>query len=159
MRLARLALVSVCACLLTAGPAAAAPQNVLAASYAVPTPPTTAVAGTTLQVQVQIANSGDEPWISGGIYPVNLTYHWYDGAGAAVIWDGARTPLGADPVLPLGKRDVTATVVAPAQPGQYTLRFALVREGVAWFAPSAPLAIAVQAASFVATYQPATPPA
>ncbi len=137
----------------------AAPLNVLAATYAVPTPPATVAAGATVQVSVQLTNTGDEPWNSTGANPVNLTYHWYDASGtSAVVWDGVRTPLGAD-VAAKAQRTVSATVVAPASAGQYLLRFALVKEGVAWFTPSAPLSVVVAAATYTATYQVPTPPA
>src|SRR2546425_5688631 len=129
----RALLPAVLSTLLCVGSAAAAPAAVLAATYAVPTQPTAVVAGGALQIPVSLTNTGDEPWLVTGASPVNLTYHWYDAVGTVIVWDGARTPLGTDPVAPQGKRDVTATVVAPAQPGQYALRFALVKEGTAWF--------------------------
>jgi peptidoglycan hydrolase-like amidase len=142
---------------LLANTSLAAPLNVLAATYTVPTPPTTAVIGATLQVSVQLTNTGTETWNAAGANPVNLSYHWYDGSGAAVAWDGMRTPLGGD-VAPQGQRTVAANVVAPAAAGAYTLRFALVKEGIAWFAPSQPLLVTVQPATYSATYQVATPP-
>ncbi|HZP95170.1 MAG TPA: SpoIID/LytB domain-containing protein [Candidatus Limnocylindria bacterium] len=137
----------------------AAPLGVLAATYAVPTPPAAVAAGATIAVAVQLTNTGDEAWTSTGANPVNLTYHWYDASGStAVVWDGVRTPLGAD-VAPQGQRTVTATVVVPASPGRYLLRFALVKEGIAWFAPSAPLSVTAQPATYTAAYTVAAPPA
>ncbi|HEX9269456.1 MAG TPA: N-acetylmuramoyl-L-alanine amidase [Candidatus Limnocylindria bacterium] len=62
---------------------------------------------------------------------VNLSYHWYDAAGNVVTWDGARTSLAG---LRIGEvRAVAAPVIGPASPGQYTLRWDIVQEGVTWF--------------------------
>jgi SpoIID/LytB domain protein len=87
---------------------------------------------------------------------VNLSLHWYDAAGGSVLWDGPRAALGA-PVEPNASRTVTATVTAPPVPGSYLLRFALVKEGVAWFPPSNPLPITALA-GFIATVAPPTLP-
>jgi len=140
----------------SAAPAAAAPQGALAATYQV-TPPVTAGAGTTLQLPVTLTNpAGADGWNAGGPNPVNLTYHWYDGAGNVVVWDGIRTGLGAD--VPAGtSRTVTATVAVPAAAATYTLKLALVKEGVAWLAPSAGYAVQVNPA-FAASYGPVTLP-
>ncbi len=137
--------------------ALAAPLSILLAQYEVPTPPVTAAASATMQVAVRVTNVGTEPWNASGASPVNLAYHWYDAAGAVVVFDGERTPLGAD--VGLGaQRAVTANVVAPAAPGQYTLRFALVKEGVAWFPPSAAYPVTIVSATYIAGYQVVTPP-
>ena len=140
-----------------AGPAAAAPQGALAATYQA-APPSSAGAGTTIQLPVALSNpTGAESWNAGGPNPVNLTYHWYDGAGTVVVWDGLRTALGAD--VPAGtSRTVTATIAVPANAATYTLRLALVKEGVAWLAPSAPYAIQAIPA-FAAAYGTAALPA
>jgi SpoIID/LytB domain protein len=125
----------IAAMLISATPAAAAPQGTLAATYQA-TPPATAGAGTTLSLAVTLTNpSGADAWNAGGANPVNLTYHWYDGAGNVVVWDGLRTSLGTD--VPAGtSRTVTATVAVPAVAATYILKLALVKEGVAWLAPS-----------------------
>jgi GT2 family glycosyltransferase len=62
---------------------------------------------------------------------VRLSYHWYDEAGKVVQWDGERTNLPHD----LGPQDsvtVDMLVLAPFDPGTYTLEITLVREGIAW---------------------------
>ncbi|TMC35306.1 MAG: hypothetical protein E6J24_04330, partial [Chloroflexi bacterium] len=129
MRLiARIALPAVLACLLAGSPALANP-GVFGAAYGTATIPATIVATSTFQVSVSLTNTGDEPWTTGGSNPVNLSYHWYDAAGTPQVWEGARTFIGSIPVVPLGKITVNANVVAPASAGQYTLRFALVKEG------------------------------
>ncbi len=158
MRIVRLAIPAILsACLIAAPSAAAAPLALLSATYSVATPPTTAGAGITLPVNVQLLNTGDEPWTTAGVYPVNLSYHWYDSSGSTVQWEGARTPLGAA-VGPQTSTTIAATVIPPNAPGSYQLRFALVKEGVAWFPPSAPFTVVVQGATFTATYSVAAPP-
>jgi len=77
-------------------------------------------------VLVSLTNTSSFNWGAG----VNLAYHWYDAAGNTVIWDGVRTPLS---LAPGASGTVKATVVGPAAPGTYTLRFDVVREGIAWF--------------------------
>ncbi len=135
----------------------AAPLTVLDAEYVVPAPPASVAAGVTVTVSVQLRNTGDEPWTTTGANPVNLAYHWYDAAGAVVLWDGARTPLPAA-VAAGGSATVAASVTAPSSAGVFGLRFALVKEGVAWFPPSQPLAVTVIPPLYTATYQVAAPP-
>ncbi len=152
MRIVRLALpLALIACLLASGPAAASPERLLAASYTVPTPPVSLVQGVSSQVTVVVQNTGDELWASAGANPVNLSYHWSDAAGSAVVWEGARTPI----VVPVGSGTqitLQANVQAPAGPGLYRLNFALVKEGVAWFPQSAPFTVTVASPTVSATY-------
>jgi len=143
---------------LSASPVLAAPLGTLAATYQA-TPPTSAGAGTSIQVPVTVTNTSTagETWNTSGTAPVNLSYHWYDGAGNVVSWDGVRTPLGAD-VPPAGTKTVTATVNVPSAAATYSLKFALVKEGVAWLAPSG--AYPVQAVpAFAASFGAVTLPA
>jgi hypothetical protein len=52
--------------------------------------------------------------------------------GKVAVYNGIRTPLPHD--LPPGESvALTATIQAPAQAGDFTLRLTMVREGVAWF--------------------------
>src|SRR5436309_2339443 len=155
--IARIALPAVLACLL-AGSQALANPGVFGAAYSTPTVPNTVVATASFQVSVSLTNTGDEPWTTGGSNPVNLSYHWYDPSGTPQVWEGARTFIGSIPVVPLGKITVNANVLAPATAGQYTLRFALVKEGVTWFPPSVPLPIFAQAAYVAQVTANAVPP-
>ena len=98
MRIVRLAIPAILsACLIAAPSAAAAPLALLSATYSVATPPTTAGAGITLPVNVQLLNTGDEPWTTAGVYPVNLSYHWYDSSGSTVARPSARRPRRPSP--------------------------------------------------------------
>src|SRR5438093_968515 len=130
----------------------------LTASYVAQTPPQAAPAGNAIQIAVALTNNGNQTWSVAGSNPVNLTYHWYDATGNTVIsWDGLRTALGAD-VAPTTSKTVTANVLVPKHPGQYHLRFALVKEGVTWFPPSVPLPIFAQAAYVAQVTANAVPP-
>jgi SpoIID/LytB domain protein len=81
---------------------------------------------------VTVVNSGNQPWNTTGANPINLAYHVFDAAGNTVVWDGARTALGAD-VLPGQSKLLTLSFTSPASSGSYTLAIDLVREGIGWF--------------------------
>ncbi|MGH2451733.1 MAG: SpoIID/LytB domain-containing protein [Candidatus Limnocylindria bacterium] len=119
-------------------PALAGPGALLSAGYQA-SPPAEVAAGTRVTVPVILTNTGDEtwePWTDApAVGTVSLTYHWYDAEGRLVLWDGVRSSIGA-PFAPGAQRAVDATVELPQRPGSYFLRFALVKEGLAWFEPS-----------------------
>jgi len=144
-------------CLLLATPVLAAPLPVLSATYTVPTPPTALVQGASVPVSITVQNVGNEIWNVAGTNPVKLSYHWYDAAGNSVMWDGPRTLLLND-VAAGASHTLSALVAAPVTPGAYRLNFALVKEGVAWFAQSAAYIVQVSSATTSATYTVATPP-
>ena len=132
------------------------PSATTSATYAVATPPTSIPAGANAQIAVALTNTGNQTWNIAGANPVNLSLHWYDASGNTVLWDGPRTKLDAA-VDPNTSRTIIATVTAPPAPGAYLLRFALVKEGVAWFPPSNPLPITALA-GFIAVVTPPTLP-
>jgi hypothetical protein len=105
---------------------------------------------------VTVKNVGAVPWPRGGFAPVRLSYHWLDGAGKAVVWDGPRTDLPKD-LAPNESVTLTFPVTAPKHAGAYTLVVDLVQEGVAWFAQkgSRPARLDVQVAkpSFEASWK------
>src|SRR5207247_3538320 len=86
----------------------------------------------TKTLAVKLTNNGNIPWNAAGSNPVDLSYHILDAAGRAVVWDGARTPLGAD-VLPGASKDLSITFATPGLSGSYTLVVDLVREAIGWF--------------------------
>jgi hypothetical protein len=92
----------------------------------------TFIAGATHSVDVPLTNIGTSPWNATGNTPVRLSYHWRDGAGRLLVWDGVRTSLPAD--VPIGgTTTLAARIVAPDVGGSVHLTIDLVREGVAWF--------------------------
>ena len=102
--------------------------------------------GQTTTVPITITNTGRRIFPATDPTPVRLSYHWLDGSGATVVWDGLRTALPAD-LKPGQSVQLRATVSAPPNVGQFTLRFDLVEEGIVWFSdrgnPTGDLPVAV----------------
>ena len=145
-----------------AGPSAAP----LAATYQAQIPASMGAAADAT-VSVTVTNAGDETWeLYGppltivGKGQVALAYHWYDAAGAVVVWDGVRSSLGGGgtTVKPLQSVTAPARIRAPDKVGAYTLRLALVKEGVEWFPPSQPFAVQVNPAFNAKFTTPAVSP-
>ncbi len=127
------------------------------ATYDASAVPRSAAAGATFTASVKVTNSSSFAWTAAGGVPVRLSYHWLDTAGKTVVWDGRRTNLGSD--LAVGaSATLAAAVAAPAAKGAYTLRFDLVRDGLAWFSDKgvrpADVALAV-GSGFGGSYAPA----
>ena len=87
--------------------------------------------GESRTLAVTVTNNGNVPWSASGPNPVNLAYHITSSSGAVVVWDGARTGIGAD-LLPGQARSINVAYTAPTEVGTYTLAIDTVREGVAW---------------------------
>ncbi len=96
-------------------------------SSMLPGTPAALAPGATATVPVKVQNLGQTTWDAS----VNLSYHWYDATGRAVVWEGLRTPL--DGTAPGELREVAAQVAVPGVAGTYTLKWDIVREGYAWF--------------------------
>ncbi len=109
------------------------------------------VAGASASVTVTVTNSGSATWTGTGANPVDVSYHWYDGTGQLIAWDGARTTIGSD-LAPGASRTIVAAAQAPITAGSYVLALDVVREGVAWFGAPLRLATMVEPARYVATY-------
>ena len=122
-------------------------------SSMLPSTPPTMATRMTQSVPVRIQNLSSADWDAA----IGLSYHWVDGAGRVVVWDGLRTPVAGIKVNEV--RDVVAQVAGPPSAGAYTLRWDIVREGAAWFSsqgdqmPAATVAVAVPA--YGALYAPA----
>jgi len=109
------------------------------------------VAAQARELPVRFRNRGREsfPW-GDWSPPVRAAYHWLTPNGDAFIYEGHRTLLpstlgpGREAIVPLH-------VVAPPEPGPYTLEMDLVHEGVRWFGCCARVSVTVEA--------PAGPPA
>jgi hypothetical protein len=89
-------------------------------------------AGVTSRVRLRLANAGSAPWRSSGREGVQLSYHWLDPLGNAIVWDGPRTSFEAT-VQPGDEVELEANLVAPRPPGSYRLAFDLVSEYRYWF--------------------------
>lgn len=108
------------------------PLRTFAAEIAAENVPRRIAAGTSMSVRVRVKNTGDQRWLAGGPRPVNATYHWLDGAGNVVVYEGRRTRLPRD--LDGGDEAVLELAVdAPERGGAHVLRITLVQESIAWF--------------------------
>lgn len=108
-------------------------------------------AGAKAQVRLRLQNAGSAAWRSRGKGGVQLSYHWLDDRGNAIVWDGPRLAF-ARPVAPGEEAEAELDVRAPQPPGRYRLAFDLVEELRFWFAEigSAPLELDVVVAPRIA---------
>jgi len=130
-----------------------------AASYSIAAT-TNVFLGESKTLAVTVINSGNVAWNAAGANPIDLSYHIFDAAGKAVVWDGARTSIGTD-LQPAEARTLNIAYTAPGTIGTYTLAIDTVREGVAWFsgigspAANAPLLVT---SGFAGGYDQTTTP-
>jgi hypothetical protein len=108
-------------------------------------------AGAPGTARLRLENAGSAPWRSRGREGVQLSYHWLDPLGNAIVWDGPRTSF-ARAVEPGETIELEVVVVAPRPPGSYRLAFDLVEELRFWFQEvgSAPLDLPVNVESRIA---------
>jgi hypothetical protein len=78
--------------------------------------------------RIEIENAGTATWRD----DVSCSYHWLDGLGNPIVWDGVRTPLPR-PVAPDERVTLRVSVRAPIPPGTYRFALDLVAEHRAWF--------------------------
>ena len=102
-------------------------------------------AGVTGRARLALQNAGSAAWRSRGREGLQLSYHWLDSLGNAIVWDGARTafPFAVEP----GEQvELVVEVTAPRPPGSYRLSFDLVEEYRFWLEElgSVPLDVAVE---------------
>ena len=88
-------------------------------------------AGATTTAHLVLENGGAATWRSRGAEGLQLSYHWLDTRGNAIVWDGTRTPF-ARPVAPGERIALDVRLDAPRPPGRYVLRFDLVEEHRFW---------------------------
>src|SRR5687767_14715607 len=102
-------------------------------------------AGAQAEARVRLRNAGSATWRSRGESGVQLSYHWLDDRGNAIVWDGPRVAF-ARPIAPGEEVEVETLLRAPRPPGRYRLAFDLVEEFRFWFAEigSSPLEIEVE---------------
>ncbi len=101
-------------------------------------------AGAAATLRVRARNAGSAAWRSRGEAGVQVSYHWLDPLGNAIVWDGPRTAL-ARPVAPGEDVELALDLRAPRPPGRYRLAVDLVEEFRFWFAEvgSSPLELDV----------------
>jgi hypothetical protein len=108
-------------------------------------------AGVAAPARVALRNEGTATWRSRGESGVQLSYHWLDDRGNAIVWDGPRVALER-PVAPGEEVELATLLRAPQPPGRYRLAFDLVEEFRFWFAEvgSSPLELDVVVAPRIA---------
>lgn len=84
-------------------------------------------AGAAATARVELTNIGTTPW-RGDRFTVS--YHWLDERGNAIVWDGLRSRVEAEPGA---ATSVDVAVRAPIPPGRYRLSIDVVDEGRFWF--------------------------
>jgi hypothetical protein len=84
-------------------------------------------AGAKASARIELENTGAAPW-RGRRFTVS--YHWLDDLGNAIVWDGLRTPVAAEPGETAA---VDVAIRAPIPPGRYRLSIDVVDEGGVWF--------------------------
>ncbi len=91
-------------------------------------------AGGAYTLDINVKNTGTQPWF-GGARPmmVAASYRWLDSAGNTLPIEGNRAQLGRPVVRPGESDQLKMQVVAPPDPGSYSLSVSMVQEGVAWF--------------------------
>ncbi len=92
-------------------------------------------AGTSVEFVLVVKNTGSCVWSWGGGNPFRLGYHYLRNRRRldALSDRELRTDVPSD-VAPGETVTIQAQVALPDEPGNYTIRFDLVHEGVAWFA-------------------------
>jgi hypothetical protein len=88
-------------------------------------------AGATTTARLVLENGGAATWRSRGEDGLQVSYHWLDTRGNAIVWDGTRTPFPRA-VAPGERIAVDVQLDAPRPPGRYVLRFDLVEEHRFW---------------------------
>lgn len=89
--------------------------------------------GDTVMVDVNVKNTGTQSWFAGSKPGwVDASYRWISN-GVELPIEGERTSLSSREVKPGESSPLKVKVVAPPNPGAYTLWISLVQEGFAWF--------------------------
>ena len=90
--------------------------------------------GETYTLEINVKNTGKQPWFGGKGEATSVTagYRWVDNKGNGV--HGPNRALFNRPVIRPGESDrLRLQLVAPSNPGTYTLWISMVQEGVYWF--------------------------
>jgi hypothetical protein len=93
----------------------------------------TIAAHSSTRILIEISNDSSQLWLGDAFRPVSLSYHWLTTQGERVVWDGERTPLPPQGIVPGQQVQLPMVVRAPEAPGQYQLQLTLVQERVGWF--------------------------
>lgn len=90
-------------------------------------------AGDTIEVSVRLTNESQEIWRGYGDQPVLLSYHWRNSDESNHIYEGLRTSLKCQNLMPGESTEQKMTVLAPNEKGDFKLILTVVEESVCWF--------------------------
>ncbi len=99
--------------------------------------PDSVVVGQTFFIRTTVTNTGDVTWPNMGAARVKLSYHWLGADGERAVFDGLRTALPG-PLAAGETVTVRQEILAPDEPGEYSLEIDPVFEHVAWFSDRRP---------------------
>lgn len=85
-----------------------------------------------LKIHVVAKNNSQQSIGSFVPFPVNVAYHWKDGEGNMLVFDGVRTPVFPK-LFPGERRMMNMDIQTPSEAGSYFLELTLVQEGCFWF--------------------------
>ncbi len=89
-------------------------------------------AGMQTEVDLVFENAGRVEWTHGAAKKIEVSYHWLDDRGNAIVWGEIWTPL-ARTVSPGETITQRLELRAPLRAGPHRLAFDLVEEGRYWF--------------------------
>ena len=88
-------------------------------------------AGETIRMLLRVANAGTTMWNASDGQEIRLGAQLLSANGEMIERNYSRHSL--PPLLPGGRCEVAMDFAAPSEPGPYSIRFDVVREGVHWF--------------------------
>ena len=100
----------------------------------------TTVSRSAPSVSVTVTNTSAVTWTPGGTAPLDLGSHWLAADGTALVWDGPRLPLAAQPIAPGASLTIMLPLASPPQ-AAVSLVVDIVAEGLRWFGSGSPKAV------------------
>jgi hypothetical protein len=88
--------------------------------------------GERITVPVKVTNEGGRSWTNDGAHFFALAYHLVDEGGDPVTYEGERTPL-PQPVATGEEVKLQGQILAPLQPGIYSVEWDMIQDEVTWF--------------------------
>ena len=82
---------------------------------------------------VEVSNETDFHWLSKGLNPTYLSYHWQNELGESIIFEGLRSPFSSLGLPSNQSLKANMQLTAPLEIGKYHLILTLVKENVCWF--------------------------
>lgn len=100
--------------------------------YVAASPQTSALrCGQHFELEVFVANTSSTDWLVKDSSGPKMSYHWKKD-GETYVFDGIRTPIPHSKILSGKEEKVLARILAPNDPGEYTLVMTAVEESRCW---------------------------